>query len=183
MQETQVRFLGQEDPRAKRMATHSSILSRRIPWAEEPGGWWGRILSSRVHVLVAASWFWLPGHWIRISQFVLELCCSGLLSPFLPHFRGMPIRADWFFTVQHVPQILPESLQATMLVSNLFLIENTYGGFHLLPQTLIKVYHRCPKSAQFQGEYHPQLKNNENVPVKLNKRNTNIKFGLETSKQ
>ena len=28
----------------KRMATHSSILARRIPWAEEPGGYspWGR---------------------------------------------------------------------------------------------------------------------------------------------
>ena len=70
-----------------------------------------------------------------------------------------------------------------MLVSNLFLIENTDGGFHLVPQTLRKVYHRCPKSAQFQGEYHPQLKSNENVPVKLNKRNINIKFRVETSEQ
>ena len=31
MQETQVRFLGQEDPLEKGMATHSSILSWRIP--------------------------------------------------------------------------------------------------------------------------------------------------------
>ena len=38
MQETQVRFLGQEDPLEKEMATHSSILAWRIPWAEEPGG-------------------------------------------------------------------------------------------------------------------------------------------------
>ena len=38
MQETQVRFLGQEDPLEKGMATHSSILAWRIPWAEEPGG-------------------------------------------------------------------------------------------------------------------------------------------------
>ena len=36
MQETQVQFLGQEDPLEKGMATHSSILSRRIPWTEEP---------------------------------------------------------------------------------------------------------------------------------------------------
>ena len=37
MQETWVRSLGQEDPLEKEMATHSSILAWRIPWAEEPG--------------------------------------------------------------------------------------------------------------------------------------------------
>ena len=37
MQETWVRFLGQEDPLEKGMATHSSILAWRIPWIEEPG--------------------------------------------------------------------------------------------------------------------------------------------------
>ena len=29
---------GQEDPLEKGMATYSSILARRIPWTEEPGG-------------------------------------------------------------------------------------------------------------------------------------------------
>ena len=38
MWETQVRYLGQEDPLEKEMATHSSILAWRIPWTEEPGG-------------------------------------------------------------------------------------------------------------------------------------------------
>ena len=37
MQETLVRFLGQEDPLKKEMAAHSSILAWRIPWTEEPG--------------------------------------------------------------------------------------------------------------------------------------------------
>ena len=37
MQETQVRSLGQEDPLEKGMATHSSILTWRILWTEEPG--------------------------------------------------------------------------------------------------------------------------------------------------
>ena len=37
MQETQVRFLGQEDPLEKEMAAHSSILAWRIPRTEEPG--------------------------------------------------------------------------------------------------------------------------------------------------
>ena len=38
MWETWVQSLGQEDPLEKEMATHSSILARRIPWTEEPGG-------------------------------------------------------------------------------------------------------------------------------------------------
>ena len=37
MQETQVRFLGQEDPLEKEMATHSSTIAWKIPWMEEPG--------------------------------------------------------------------------------------------------------------------------------------------------
>ena len=37
MQETQIQFLGQDDPLEKRMAIHSSILAWRIPWTEEPG--------------------------------------------------------------------------------------------------------------------------------------------------
>ena len=37
-QETQVRSLGREDPLEKGMATHSSILTWRISWMEEPGG-------------------------------------------------------------------------------------------------------------------------------------------------
>ena len=38
MQETWVRSLGQEDPLEESMATHSSILTCRIPWSKEPGG-------------------------------------------------------------------------------------------------------------------------------------------------
>ena len=38
MQETQVRFLSQEDPLEEEMAILSSILAWRIPWMEEPGG-------------------------------------------------------------------------------------------------------------------------------------------------
>ena len=34
--ETQVQSLGWEDPLEKGMATHFSILARRIPWIEEP---------------------------------------------------------------------------------------------------------------------------------------------------
>ena len=38
MQVAWVRSLGWEDPMEKGMATHSSILARKIPWTEEPGG-------------------------------------------------------------------------------------------------------------------------------------------------
>ena len=36
MWETQFRSLGQEDSLEKEMATHSSILTWKIPWTEEP---------------------------------------------------------------------------------------------------------------------------------------------------
>ena len=36
-QETQVLFLGWQDPQEKEMATHSSILAWEIPWTEEAG--------------------------------------------------------------------------------------------------------------------------------------------------
>ena len=38
MQETWVQSQAWEDPLEKGMATHSIILSWRIPWTEEPGG-------------------------------------------------------------------------------------------------------------------------------------------------
>ena len=38
MQETWVRSVGWEDPLEEEMATHSSILARKIPWTEESGG-------------------------------------------------------------------------------------------------------------------------------------------------
>ena len=50
--ETQVQFLGQEDPLKKEMATHSSILAWEIPWTEELGGlqskWLQRVGHNRV---------------------------------------------------------------------------------------------------------------------------------------
>ena len=36
-QETQVQFLGWEDPLEKEMSAHSSTLAWKIPWTEEPG--------------------------------------------------------------------------------------------------------------------------------------------------
>ena len=41
MQETWIQSLGREDALKKGMAAHSSILSWRIPWRQEPGRPWG----------------------------------------------------------------------------------------------------------------------------------------------
>ena len=43
IQKTQVQSLGGEGPPEKGMATHSSILTWKIPWIEESGGYspWG----------------------------------------------------------------------------------------------------------------------------------------------
>ena len=38
MRETQVRFLGREDPLEKEMAIHSSTLAWKILWMEKPAG-------------------------------------------------------------------------------------------------------------------------------------------------
>ena len=40
MQETQIQSFGTEDALEKDMATHSSILAWRIPWAED---WWATV--------------------------------------------------------------------------------------------------------------------------------------------
>ena len=37
MWETQIPFLGQEEPLEKEMAAHSSTLAWKTPWMEEPG--------------------------------------------------------------------------------------------------------------------------------------------------
>ena len=48
IQETQVRFLGWEDPLEERMKIHSSILAWRILWTR--GAWWATVHG------VAQSW-------------------------------------------------------------------------------------------------------------------------------
>ena len=49
MLEMQVQSLGQEDPLEKEVATHSSILTWRIPWTEEPGGLESMLLQRAGH--------------------------------------------------------------------------------------------------------------------------------------
>ena len=64
MRETQVRFLGQEDPLEKGMATHSSILAWRIPQMKEPG----RLQSTGSNT---TEWLTLEVRQCRFSNFFL----------------------------------------------------------------------------------------------------------------
>ena len=52
MRETWVQSLGREGPLEEGMATHSSILARKILWTEKPGGYspWGHKESDTTEV-------------------------------------------------------------------------------------------------------------------------------------
>ena len=65
MQETRVRPLSQEDALEKGMATYSSILARRIPWTEEPGGHspWDHKESDRTEQLTLQLYYIQRGTW------------------------------------------------------------------------------------------------------------------------
>ena len=70
MKETWVQSLGWEDPLEKEMPSHFSILTCRIPWAEEPGG--QSMWLQRVRHDWATFTFTLQcrGHWFK--SLVLE---------------------------------------------------------------------------------------------------------------
>ena len=76
IQETWVQFLGQEDPLEKEMATHSSILTWRIPWTEELG---------RIYLWGCKSQTWL-------SNWALFIIGSD------PWVRRIPWRRGWLPT-------------------------------------------------------------------------------------
>ena len=59
VQETQVQFLGWEDPLEKEMATHSSILAWKISWTEEPDGLQSRGLQRVEHDWVTNTYTYL----------------------------------------------------------------------------------------------------------------------------
>ena len=76
MQGTRVQSLGQEDPLEEGMATCSSILARRIPWTEEPGGPQSMV-SQRVGHLWS-GWacnlmYWMPWAGSKISHIYVYL--------------------------------------------------------------------------------------------------------------
>ena len=73
IQETQVLFLGREDPLEKAIVTHSGTLAWKIPWTEEPGGLQSMVSKSRtrlsdftffLHHCVSLSSATFPGNFI-----------------------------------------------------------------------------------------------------------------------
>ena len=86
---TWVQSLGLEDPLEKEIATHSSILSWRILWTEEPGG-----LQSTGSERVGHNW--------RIhtsfKTLILALGSPSLLSTVQPHAKTF-----WPYFSQHPP--------------------------------------------------------------------------------
>ena len=72
MQETWVRSLGREDSLEKGMATHSTILARRIPGTEEPG----RLQSMGVAELDTTEQLTPPVKQIMTSSKIVSSVCS-----------------------------------------------------------------------------------------------------------
>ena len=90
MMETQVRFLGWEDPLEKEMATHSSILAWRIPWTESLAGYspWGHKSETRlsnqttIYYLAIKKWMkmtfvttWMDPQIITLSEVSQRKTC------------------------------------------------------------------------------------------------------------
>ena len=77
IQETQVRSLGWEDPLEMGTATHSSILARRSPWTEEPGG-----LQSLGSQRVGHDWMcWTWLNTLQFSSVLLLSCVRFFATP------------------------------------------------------------------------------------------------------
>ena len=68
--ETWVRFLSQEDPLEKEMATHSSTLAWRIPQTEEPGGLQSMGSQSQIQLTLSLS----PRVPISFQQYFIQHC-------------------------------------------------------------------------------------------------------------
>ena len=92
MQETQVQFLGREDPLAEEMATHSSIPAWRIPWTKESGGLHGESMGSQ-RVRHDRMTEHTQRGWERVIQMVqsaADLHTLLMHFPKLPHLEPMP---------------------------------------------------------------------------------------------
>ena len=82
LQETQVWYLGREDPLEKEMVIHSSILAWEISWTEEPGGQQS-IASQRVRQ------DWMTNNWslgTAAGQDPLPMECS-----WQEYWSGLPL--------------------------------------------------------------------------------------------
>ena len=108
--ETQVRFLGWEDPLEEEMATHSSTLSWKIPWTEEPGGLQS-MRSQRV------------GHdWMASLSFLFIPYLIFFFSPFL-HIQ------KYLLTIYYM-EIISLSFLLLSITFSLFIQNAVQGGWY-----------------------------------------------------
>ena len=68
MQESQVQFLGQEDPLEKEMATDSSVLAWRIPWKS-----WTQLSGFHFYIII----FYIYNFHIDKAQTVKKSACNA----------------------------------------------------------------------------------------------------------
>ena len=109
MWENCVRYLGQEDPLEKEMATHTSTIAWKIPWTEEPGRLQSMGSQSQTRLsdftftftdLGSSSFsviIFLPFHTVHGVLKARILKCFAILFSSGPHF---------FRTLHHDPSIL-----------------------------------------------------------------------------
>ena len=120
-QETSVRSLGQEDPLEEEVTTHSSILSWKIPWTEEPDGL--QSMGSQKH---RTRLKWLSSSSMLFRVKIYKLCHLRVL----PSLSSLPTCShDWKLYFQNIPWI-----------SALFSISSTNSAIsagHLVQATLI----------------------------------------------
>ena len=69
--ETQVLSLGQEDPLEEGMATHSSIISRRILWTKEPDRLYS-VAKSQTRLKADTMHVWCQVLWKNTESFPLK---------------------------------------------------------------------------------------------------------------
>ena len=98
MWETWVQSLGREDLLEKRMATHSSTLAWKIPWAEEPS----RLLCNSVTVLIASE---IPG---LLGEIRLKGTSRGVLKK---------LHIKYYFPQQLSACFVPDSSRCLTLSS------------------------------------------------------------------
>ena len=100
MQEVQVWSLDLEDPLEEEMATHSSILTWKIPWMEESGGLqsmvsqknWIQLSSSAIATEVVLIWKMRMFCWVCDSS---GLSSDDINAPPLFLYSSQPVFPFW----------------------------------------------------------------------------------------
>ena len=156
MRETRVRFLGQEDPLEKEMATHSSILAWRIPWR---GTW--RVAVHGVHKESDTT-----------EQLTLSLSIASQASEKIFHDNLNSLLNE----VHGAWTCCPESLQSENS-KHIYTCQD-FTGFGVSVQVKMRWVSKAPerrKHAQVKTSQCLSLKqtNYSSTPLKLEKRRGN----------